>query len=398
MATYEMLRPIMRAWYAITLFRDVVPKPRDEPWAHTGEPTADRVLLIGNGPCHGWGVVTHQLALTGQLSRALRRTTLRPGDVDYVGDEAMNMQSSVAWLGERDLGGYDVAVVVIGISDAVRLTPLPVWEASLRRLLDKLGSDLRQDARIVVAGMQNVRSVTSYNKLLGRVAELHRRRLNARTRAVVAEYERVDYFALTAPRTDSARDRGSADEYREWAELIAAEVAPALAVTSPVARPVTPEVTRDWEWSGGARAVELAALGGSAELQRLAALAEQQFGVDLAVITLLNGDRVWYAMHTEVLPAHIPMELSFCVYTAQSSAAMIVPDARRDERFSENPLIELSMMPFYAGYPLTSSTGEPIGSFCLHAAKPRARNSIPIADLRELALQAQTELWTYEQV
>ena len=78
MALYEFLRPLTRIAYALKLGESAsLPKPRDEPSVLSDDSAADRVLLIGNAPCHGWGVVSHQLALTGQLSRMLRASTGR---------------------------------------------------------------------------------------------------------------------------------------------------------------------------------------------------------------------------------------------------------------------------------------------------------------------------------
>ena len=59
------------------------------------------MLLLGNGPTHGWGVVSHQLALTGHLGRALSAQTGDAWDVDYVGDELMNVATALNWLGRR---------------------------------------------------------------------------------------------------------------------------------------------------------------------------------------------------------------------------------------------------------------------------------------------------------
>ena len=46
-------------------------RPVDEPVSHAPGLDPDRVLLIGNGLAVGWGVLIHDLALPGFLSRAL---------------------------------------------------------------------------------------------------------------------------------------------------------------------------------------------------------------------------------------------------------------------------------------------------------------------------------------
>jgi GAF domain-containing protein len=386
---YERFRAVMRAWYALHLFSGgEIPKPRDEPSIRTGDPDAACILLIGNGPCQGNGVLTYQPALPGQLSRAIKRRMNRAADIDYVGTEAMNMASATAWLADQPLDGYDLAVVLIGTSDAARLTSEREWERGLRTLLGKLRDGMPAGTEIAVGSIPEVTALAAHNRTLGRIADRHRRRLDRVTAAVTSTLDDVSFFPLSTPQADPA---SGAEVYRLWAESVAEGIQPLLERTVPHAS--IELQARHWDWSGGPAVVELASTGGSQELQRLAAIAQETFGVELAVVTLLNGDRTWYAMHTEVLPSHIPTELSYCRYTAQNGGPMIVPDARLDPRFADNPLIEVVQMPFYAGYPLQSSSGDTIGSFCLHSAEPQ---QIPLDEFRELAMQAQAELQRYE--
>ena len=229
MPVYETLRPLAKLWYAYNLGqgRDV-PKPRDAPAARSHEPAPDRVLLLGNGPCHGWGVATHQLALTGALARAVEGRTARGCDVDYVGNEVMNLASALSWVGNRELGGYDSVVVMIGMNDAVRLTPLPQWEAGLEELLVRLRERLRPEARILVAGLQPVASVAVYAGLVSRIAQRHADRMNAATERIVADQDHAQFFPLPAPRFDAERPLGSPDVYREWAGALPDVAAPVL--------------------------------------------------------------------------------------------------------------------------------------------------------------------------
>jgi GAF domain-containing protein len=396
---YESLRPLAKLWYAYNLGkgRDV-PKPRDAPATRSAEPGADRVLLLGNGPCHGWGVATHQLALTGSLARAIERRTARGCDVDYVGNELMNLASAVSWIGNRELGSYDTVVVVVGMNDAVRLTPVESWESGLEDLLDRLRGRLRPDARIVVAGLQPVASVAVYAGLVAAIAQRHADRMNASTERIVTDRQGVEYFPLPAPRPDPDRPFGSPDMYREWAHAIADRAAPALeAVRQAGAVPVAAdERAPEWGWSGAPRLLELAATGGSPEIRRIADEAKKRFKVQVAVVSLLEGDRLYYTNSTESLPMEIPRELSYCYVTYDEESPVIVPDARRDPRFKDNPLIDLSHLIFYAGHPLQSSSGETIGTFCLLGAMPRSASAIDMDALGELAKQAQAELWKME--
>jgi GAF domain-containing protein len=397
---YELLRPMMRAWYAHAMSASsAVPKPVDATSVSVEGADPDAVLLIGNGPAHGWGVVTHQLSLTGHLGRAVTARTERPCAVTYIGDETMNVSSVLAWVGDHDLTAYDVVVVVLGMNDAVRLTRVPVWRERFAELMDALTASIRPSARILVAGMQPVRSVTPYDSVLGGIAQRHAGRLDREARGIVDRTERASSCALGAPELEPDRPHGSSRVYRSWAREIADTAAPLLAEVRDAEgasrvphRPVEPS----YEWAGTARLVEQARHGGSAELQRLAGVAQQRFDVDVAVVSLLDGDRLWYAMNTDRLPFSIPRDIAYCATVVADDRAMVVPDAQRDSRFAGNPFIDITGMDFYAGYPLHSSDGDPIGTFCLLDRRTRAPASVPIEELREIALQAQTELQRYE--
>ncbi|WP_414171514.1 GAF domain-containing protein [Clavibacter tessellarius] len=362
-------------------------------------PDPDAVLLIGNGPAHGWGVVTHELALTGHLGRAVTARTERPCAVTFIGDETMNVSSALAWVGDHDVAAYDVVVLVLGINDAVRLTRVPVWRERFAELMDALVAGMRPSARILVAGMQPVRSVTPYDSALGGIAQRHARRLDHEAREVVDLTPRASYSSLGAPELEDDRPLGSSRVYRSWAREIADAAAPLLAdvreAEGASRAPYSPTEPA-YEWAGTARLVEQARHGGSEELQRLAGVAQERFDVDVAVVSLLDGDRLWYAMNTDRLPFSIPRDIAYCATVVEADDALVVPDAQRDPRFAGNPFIDITGMDFYAGYPLHSSDGEPIGTFCLLDRRTRAASSVPMEGLREIALQAETELRRYE--
>lgn len=390
----------MRSWYAAKMGESgIVPRPRDSTDIPVDHPDPDRVLLLGNGPTQGWGVTTHELALAGQLSRSIGALGDRPCSVSYVGDETMNIRSAVAWIGNHDVSRYDVITVVIGMNDAIRLTEASVWEAEMRTLLEELTTRAKSSVRVLVAGIQPVRSVSAYDSPLGTVAEWHARRLNAITEKLVAEIPAARYFRLRSPSLEKDRPHGSAAVYRAWADDLAIHATPLVESVRESERhsrvPQTPAVA-EWEWSGTSELVESAARGGSPELQRLATLAQETFDVDVAVVSLLDGDRLWYAMNTDRLPMSIPREVAYCNLVVSENQQLVVPDARKDARFRSNPFIDVTGKIFYAGHPLVASTGETIGTFCLLNSKAKPAASVPPEALKQLALQAQTELWKFE--
>jgi len=397
--SYERLRPAMRLWYLWWLSRSRrVASPRDEPSARSTATDADTVLIVGNGPAHGWGVRSHDQALVGQLSRASSAATGRACSVDYVGDEMMSIESTRSWIRDTDLGLYDTFVVLVGLNDAVRLTPLDTWEHELRQLVATLARRAHPTARTVLIGVPPVRSVKPFESLLGAVAETHAERMNAITE-LVADETGASYFRLPAGLRRPDSPHGCVEGYRQWAQTIAHRIAPTLDSVRRVEldeRLPRSLPERSFAWSGGATLVDNASRGGSEVLQQLAKEAEAEFGVDVAVVSMLDGSKLWYANNTELLPVSIPRELTFCDVTVAEDDLVVVEDARKDERFADNPYLDLNHGHFYAGHPIHSSTGETIGTFCLHDIRPRKSSSVSPEKLRAFALRAEAELQSYE--
>lgn len=391
-----LLRASLRAWYALRLLElRKHPRPRDSAVTRTGDPRADRVLVLGNGFTAGWGVDSHRVALTGRLAEAVANRTGRGCDVDVIGAESMNMRSALAWVGDRDLETVDAFVVAVGLNDALRRTSVDDWERGLRELLSGVAPRLRHDATALVVGIPPVNALPAFDGLAPRVAHRHRDRLNAASRRIAADFG-VDYLDVPDFQVDRRGHLTAASVYSQLGETIATELAPRLLATRPDPQLRDPHPDPIWEWSGAEEVVALAAQGGSPVLRRLAETAQKAFKVELAVVSLVNGDRLYYGNNTDVMPDSVPLNLSFCQYTVADEAPVIIPDVSADPRFSDNPLIELSYINFYAGYPLRASDGTVIGSFCLQGSRSRSGDAVSIEALRGLALQAEAELHRFE--
>jgi GAF domain-containing protein len=388
----SLLRAGLRAWYALHLLKlRAHRRPLDSAVTRSGDPRADRVLVIGNGFTHGWGVDSHRDALTGRLAQAVADRTGRGCDVDVVGAESMNARSALAWVGDRDLTEFDAVVVALGLNDALRRTPLPDWERGLSDLLADVVPRLRPEATALMLGIPPVRALPAFDGLGARFAEGHRDRLNAAA-AYTAELNGVGHLDVAELQRDRRGRLTPSCVYTQLAARIAPELASALVRTRPDAQLREAHADPTWEWSGTKRLVDLARSGGSPVLRRLAETAQKTFKVELAVVSLVNGDRLFYANNTDVMPESVPLDLAFCRYTVADEEPLIVPDARADERFADNPLLDLSYINFYAGYPLRASDGRVIGSFCLQGSRARSADSISIEALRGIALQAEAEL------
>ena len=66
---------------------------------------------------------------------------------------------------------------------------------------------------------------------------------------------------------------------------------------------------------------------------------------------------------------------------------MIVPDATKDERFVDNPLVTEMGVRFYAGAPLVNSKGYKLGTLCIYDMQPKTLTQKQITALLNMSKQ-----------
>lgn len=222
----ELLAPLLRSrhlregpeWASL-------PRPLDDPSVHVAGPDPERVLLFGSGPAAGWGVTTHELGLPGHLARRRAEQSGRGCEVDVVALPILAIGGAAAALREARLWRYDVIVMTWGLQDALALTPVGEWRRTMAGLLAFLCSSSGTATRIVVAGIQPVRSVPLAGSRWIAITERHARRLNSVTRALCAGLPHVSY--VDAPALAPARSGRTVEPavYEDWARTIDGAVA-----------------------------------------------------------------------------------------------------------------------------------------------------------------------------
>lgn len=108
------------------------------------------------------------------------------------------------------------------------------------------------------------------------------------------------------------------------------------------------------------------------ELSDLLSLAAEICAAPIATVTVVEKERQLFLARLGIDERETPRPTSFCAHAMLGREAMVVTDAREDPRFAENPLVtgELGIR-FYAGQPLLSSEGIPLGSLCVIDRVPR---------------------------
>jgi len=123
------------------------------------------------------------------------------------------------------------------------------------------------------------------------------------------------------------------------------------------------------------------------DLVALADVAAQVAGVPMATINLITDTEQHQVATVGFEPSICAREDSMCNAVFQHGEPVVVPDAREDPRFRDNPFVNgaIGQVRFYATYPLSTPQGFPIGTLCVFDEVPRALNDHQRQALASLA-------------
>ena len=113
----------------------------------------------------------------------------------------------------------------------------------------------------------------------------------------------------------------------------------------------------------------------------------------IALLVLIDQNRQWFKAKVGVSIEETRRELAFCAHTIMRRVLFIVPDAMRDRRFAENPLVMSGpQYRFYAGAPLVTPDNRALGTLCVIDHVCRDLTADQKKDLLALSRLVMTEL------
>lgn len=115
-------------------------------------------------------------------------------------------------------------------------------------------------------------------------------------------------------------------------------------------------------------------------------LAAAMFQTPIALVSLIDSDRQWIKAKFGLEVCETGRDEAFCSHAILDNDILVVPDAKLDPRFHDNPFVtQPPHIRFYAGAPLIDPSGHALGTLCIIDSQPRHMTGPQLESLAMLA-------------
>src|ERR1700690_1005063 len=130
------------------------------------------------------------------------------------------------------------------------------------------------------------------------------------------------------------------------------------------------------------------------EFDALTRIAAHAFAAPIAIIGMVDSDRVWLKSRVSWSARELERSQSFCAHAVLSLLEpFVVEDLSADERFMSNPwVVEAPQLRFYAGAPVVDRANNALGTIAVLDVRPRAFSDSQRTALMDLATAVMTTL------
>jgi two-component sensor histidine kinase len=119
---------------------------------------------------------------------------------------------------------------------------------------------------------------------------------------------------------------------------------------------------------------------------RLAAIAARSLHVPIAVVSIVDRDRIWFKSHYGLALHEVSREPGMCASCILQHDRWLVEDARADSRTTAHSLVTGNQgLQFYLGIPLRTRDGFNLGAMGVMDRRPRSASPDEVAQLTDLA-------------
>jgi PAS domain S-box-containing protein len=127
------------------------------------------------------------------------------------------------------------------------------------------------------------------------------------------------------------------------------------------------------------------------DFDQITKLAAHICGTSIAVVSLVDEHRQWFKSKVGLGAEETSRDVSFCGHAILGDEIFVIENAKKDERFSDNPLVTGDPnISFYAGVPVKDSTSDlPMGTLCVIDSEPKKLSTEQTLSLHVLANQVE---------